>query len=74
MSAFWYRVGRGRFSIRIAPAKSTRFLLVLVKSATVVEKSWIICRGISWFLQISLRGKEIWVNFYGFGVQFGNKF
>ena len=56
MSAFWYRVGRGRFSIRIAPAKSTRFLLVLVKSATVVEKSWIICRRIAWFLQISLRG------------------
>ena len=50
------RVGRGRFSIRIAPAKSTRFLLVLVNSATVVEKSWIICRRISWFLQISLRG------------------
>ena len=38
MSAFWYRVGRGRCSIRIAPAKSTRFLLVLVNSATVVEK------------------------------------
>ena len=35
-------------------AKSTRFLLTFVNSASVVEKSRIICRRISRFLQISL--------------------
>ena len=57
MSDFWYRIRRRRCSIRIALTKSTRFLLAFVNSssATVFEKSLIICRKISRFLQIALR-------------------
>ena len=59
MSDFWYRIRRRRCSIRIALTKSTRFLRMLAfvnsSSATVFEKSLIICRKISRFLQIALR-------------------
>ena len=46
MSDFWYRVRRGLSSISIVLTKSTRFLLAFVNSATVDEKSWIICRSL----------------------------
>ena len=53
MSDFWYRLRGGRCSIGIASTKPTRFLPAFVNSATVNEKSWIICRSLK--ALISLR-------------------
>ena len=59
MSDFWYRVRRGRCRLasrqRNQISTCTRFLLTFVNSATVVEKSQIICHRISRISWISIR-------------------